>query len=128
MPTSICLVLALTTWLTAPVPSEKKTITAAEARAHLGESVTICGKVVSIQKATAARAGKTWQMHIDQTAPPIFTLIANASTFDNPFFSNADARFSGKDVCVEGQVKEHNGMVYIRLTEPRQIRIVKDKN
>ena len=47
---------------------------------------------------------------------------------DNPYFVSADSRFSGKDICAEGKLFEHSGLVYIRLTAPGQIRIVKNKN
>jgi hypothetical protein len=128
MPATFPLALALTTWLSAPFPLDKKTITAAEARAHIGQDVIACGKVVAVRKAVAAKVGATWQIYIDQVTPPLLALIASASTFDNPYFISADSRFSGKDVCAQGKVFDHNGLVYIRLTAPGQIRIVKDKN
>jgi hypothetical protein len=128
MPATIPLALALATWLSAPFPLEKQTITAAEARAHVGQDVRVCGKVVLVRKAVAAKVGATWQIYLDQVSPPLLALIANASTIDNPYFVSADSRFSGKDVCAEGKLFDHNGLVYIRLSAPGQIRIVKDKN
>ena len=128
MPGTIALALALTAWLATLVPLEKKTITAAEARAHIGEDVKVCGKVVSIRKAVAAKVGATWQIYIDQVTPPLLALIASASTVDNPYFVSADSRFSGKDICAEGKLFDHSGLVYIRLTAPGQIRIIKNKN
>lgn len=128
MTATITLALALTTWLSAPVSLDKDPITAAEARAHLGENVKVCGKVVAVRMSVAARAGKTWQIYIDQETPALLALIANASNIDNPYFASADSRFSGKDVCAEGKVLEHGGLVYIRLTSPGQIRVVKNKN
>lgn len=122
------LALALTTWLSAPFPLDKKTITAAEAQAHIGQDVSVCGKVVLVRKAVAAKVGATWQIYIDQVTPPLLALIANASPIDNPYFVSADSRFSGKDVCAQGKVLDHNGLVYIRLTTPGQIRVVKNKN
>lgn len=127
MPESIPLAVALAALLTTVAPAEKKTITAAEARTHMGQEVTICGRVVSVRKANAPRAGASWQIFMDQEAPPIFALIASANAVDNPFFLTADSRFSGKDVCADGKVMEHGGLAYIRLTQPRQIRVVKDK-
>jgi DNA/RNA endonuclease YhcR with UshA esterase domain len=127
MPESPALAVALAALLTTVVPAEKKTITAAEARTHLGEDVTVCGRVVSVRKANAPRAGASWQIYLDQDTPPVFALIASANLVDNPFFVTADSRFSGKDVCADGKVMEHSGLAYIRLTQPRQIRVVKDK-
>ena len=80
------LALALATWLSAPFPLEKQTITAAEARAHVGQDVRVCGKVVLVRKAVAAKVGATWQIYLDQVSPPLLALIANASTIDNPYF------------------------------------------
>ena len=128
MPATLPLALALTTWLSAPFPPDKQTITAAEARAHIGQDVRVCGKVVLVRRSVAAKVGATWQIYIDQVTPPLLALIANASTADNPYFVSADSRFSGKDVCAEGKLLDHNGLVYIRLSAPGQIRIVKDKN
>ena len=128
MPATFPLALALTTWLSTPIPPDKKTITAAEARAHIGQDVIACGKVVAVRKAFAPRAGATWQIYIDQVTPPLLALIANASPLDNAYFVSADSRFSGKDVCAQGKVFDHNGLVYIRLSAPGQIRIVKNKN
>lgn len=127
MTATVSIALALTTWLFAPGSLDKDPITAAEARAHLGENVRVCGKVVSVRMAVAPRAGKTWQIYLDQETPPLLALIANASNIDNPYFATADSRLSGKDVCAEGKVLEHSGLVYIRLTSPGQIRIVKNK-
>jgi hypothetical protein len=122
------LALALVTWLSAPPPLDKQTITAAEARGHIGRDVRVCGKVVAVRRAVAAKAGATWQIYIDQETPPLLALIANASPLDNPYFVSADSRFSGKEVCAEGKLFDHNDLVYIRLTAPGQIRIVKNKN
>lgn len=121
---SVPLLLALTAWLAWPAAAaEKKTVTAAEARDHIGQDVTVCGKVVQIQKGIS-RSGRSWLLHVDKPAPPIFTVIMNGSTIDNPFF-DADRRYPGKDVCVTGHVRERNGMVHMLLTAPTQIRIVK---
>jgi len=60
MPATLLLALALTTWLSAPFPLDKQTITAAEARAHIGQDVRVCGKVVLVRRAVAAKVGATW--------------------------------------------------------------------
>jgi hypothetical protein len=119
---------ALLTLLTSPVAAEKKTITPTEARAHIGEMVSVCGKVVLVRKAQVPRIGATWQIYIDQTDPPVLALLASASIIDNPYFSTSDKRFSGKDVCAEGKVLDSGGLTYIRIIEPRQIRVVKNKD
>lgn len=121
---SVSLMLAFTVWLTGPAAgAEKKTITAAEARDHVGQNVTVCGKVAQIQKGLS-RAGRNWLLHIDKPAPPIFTVIMNGNTFDNPF-SDADRRFAGKEVCVTGHVRDRDGAVHMLVSAPPQIRIVK---
>ena len=127
MTATVSIALALATSLSSPVSLDKDPITAADARAHLGENVKVCGKVVAVRMSVAARAGKTWQIYIDQETPPLLALICNASNIDNPYFASADSRFSGKDVCAEGKLLEHSGLVYIRLTAPGQIRIIKNK-
>lgn len=124
---SLLLGLALTASLAAPAaPSDKKVITAAEAKDHIGREVTVCGKVVAVQK-SGSRGRTSWLLHIDKTPPPVFTVIANAAAIDNPFF-DADKRYANKDVCVSGYVRDHDGLVHMLLTAPPQIKIVKAKD
>jgi DNA/RNA endonuclease YhcR with UshA esterase domain len=120
----VALVIALA-FAVAPSPaaSEKKTITAAEAKDHIGQDVTVCGKVVTVDK-FFSRTGRQYRLHIDQSAPPLFSVVVSGSSTDNPFIG-ADRRYADKDVCVTGHVQDYRGMVHMRLTAPSQIRIVK---
>lgn len=124
MALQIPLAVALVMGLTAP-SLEKKIITAAEARTHVGENVTVCGKVVRIQKGFS-RSGRDWHLQFDEATPPSFTAIVTGNRIDNPGFIDADKRYADKDVCVDGLIRERNGMVYA-MPSPSQIRIVKDK-
>jgi hypothetical protein len=127
MARSVPNVVALVVWLIAPAPPEKKTITPAEARTHIGHNATVCGKIVSVQKGFSP-SGRAWHLQFDLATPPIFTVIVGGNTIDNPAFIDADKRYANKDVCVEGLILERNGMVYTAPTTPGRIRIVKDKS
>lgn len=124
MTASVSLLFAFAVWLAGSAAlAEQKTVTAAEAKDHIGRDVTVCGKVVQIQKGIS-RAGRNWLLYFDKPAPPIFTVIVNGNTFDNPFF-DADRRYPNTDVCVTGHVRDRDGMVHMLVTAPSKIRIVK---
>jgi hypothetical protein len=121
-PVIVALIVAAS--VPAAAASDKKTITAAEARDNIGQDVTVCGKVVAVQKAFS-RSGGSWLLRIDEAAPPVFTVMMPGNTLDNPAFLDADRLFADKDICATGRVRDYNGMVHIQLTAPAQIKIVK---
>jgi hypothetical protein len=120
VPVVVALALAV---VSSAAASEKKTIAAAEAKDHIGQDVTVCGKVVLVDK-FFSRGGRQYRLHIDQSAPPLFSVVVSGSSADNPFIG-ADRRYADKDVCVTGHIQDYRGMVHMRLNAPNQIRIVK---
>lgn len=98
------------------------TITAEQAAAHVGEEVTVCGKVYG---------GK----YLDRSnGTPTFINIGAAYP-DSPFtvviFGSDRGRFSykpekdldGKMICVTGKVKEYKGKAEIIVSDEQQIKI-----
>jgi hypothetical protein len=65
----------------------QRTLTATEAKAHIGEQATVCGKVVSTRWAESSRGSPTF-LNFDQPYPDqVFTLVIwgnDRSKFDNP--------------------------------------------
>jgi len=110
--------------LALPAAAEDKSITAAEARNHVKQQVTVCGKVVAVEQ-RVSRNGRRWLLRIDQAAPPVFTILLGGETIGNPVFSDADRRYADKDICVTGLVRDYNGMIHMQPNAPGQIRIVK---
>ena len=79
-------VLALVLLAVAPALSQK-TLTASEAKDHIGEQATVCGKVVSTGDAENSR-GKPTFLNLDKPYPEqIFTVViwdSDRSKFGDP--------------------------------------------
>ena len=98
----------------------QKTLTATEAKAHIGELATV-GKVVSTRWAESSRGSPTF-LNFDQPYPnQIFTLVIwgnDRSKFDNP-----ETTYRGKRVCVTGKINAFKGVPEVVANEPAQIKV-----
>jgi hypothetical protein len=98
----------------------QKTLTATEAKAHIGEQATVCGKVVSTAWATSSRGSPTF-LNFDQPYPDqVFTLVIwgnNRSKFGDPEIS-----YRGKRICVTGKISVFKGVPELVATDPSQIK------
>ena len=112
--------LAFALLATSPVLAQK-TLTATEAKAHIGEQATVCGKVVSTRWAESSRGSPTF-LNFDQPYPnQIFTLVIwgnDRSKFDNP-----ETTYRGKRVCVTGKISAFKGVPEVAASEPAQIKV-----
>jgi DNA/RNA endonuclease YhcR with UshA esterase domain len=99
----------------------QKTLTATEAKAHIGEQATVCGKVVSTRWAESSRGSPTF-LNFDQPYPDqVFTLVIwgnDRSKFDNP-----ETTYRGKRVCVTGKVSAFKGVPEVIASDPSQIKV-----
>jgi hypothetical protein len=80
-------------------------ITAADAKNHNGETVTVCGKVVDtkIPKYGLAGHGKPVTFDLDQPEPnPLFYFVTFGSQSGGA--QEAVAAYQGKRVCVTGKI------------------------
>ena len=106
-----------------PVLTQKR-ITAAEAKDHIGEELTVCGKVASTRYAASTRGRPTF-LDIDKPHPDqLFTVVIwgnNRSKFGNPLLDYRDKR-----ICVTGRITEYRGQVEIEAKVPDQITIEKE--
>lgn len=94
-------------------------ITASEAKNHVGEKTTVCGKVVSSHFASGSKGQPTF-LNLDEPYPKeIFTILIWGS--DRPKFGKPEDTYRNKDVCVSGKITSHNGRPEIVATEPSQI-------
>lgn len=104
----------------APVLAQKS-LTAAEAKNHIGEQAIVCGKVVSTRYAENVR-GKPTFLNFDQPYPnQIFTVVIWGN--DRPKFGSPETGYRGKSVCVSGLVNEYRGLPEVVAQEPAQIKL-----
>jgi len=99
----------------------QRTLTATEAKAHIGEQATVCGKVVSTRWAESSRGSPTF-LNFDQPYPDqVFTLVIwgnDRSKFDNP-----ETTYRGKRVCVTGKISAFKGVPEVVANDPAQIKV-----
>ena len=119
------LALALTLLLATPYhlfTQEAKSITASEAKDHVGESATVCGKVVGTRYATS-RPGSPTFLNLDQAYPnPIFTIVIWGSDRSTKF-GNAEEAYKDTMLCVSGTISSSSGMPEIIARNPEQIKV-----
>jgi DNA/RNA endonuclease YhcR with UshA esterase domain len=99
----------------------QKTVTATEAKDHIGEQSTVCGKVVSTRFAESSRGSPTF-LNFDKRYPDqIFTLVIWGS--DRSKFGDPETAYRGKRVCVTGKISVFKGVPEVVANEPAQIKL-----
>jgi DNA/RNA endonuclease YhcR with UshA esterase domain len=94
-------------------------ITAAEAKDHVGEVRTVCGKVVSTHYASGSKGQPTF-LNLDEPYPKeVFTILIWGS--DRAKFGTPETKYKDASVCVTGKITSYRGKPEIIATEPRQI-------
>jgi hypothetical protein len=94
-------------------------ITAAEAKDHVGETRTVCGKVVSTHYATGSKGQPTF-LNLDEPYPKeVFTILIWGS--DRAKFGTPETKYKDARVCVTGKITSHREKPEIIATEPGQI-------
>lgn len=105
------------------VYAQAKHLTAEEAKNHIGENATVCGKVVSTHFADRSRGQPTF-LNLDEPYPKaIFTIVIWGS--DRPKFGDPEAKYKDKNVCVTGKITSYRGEPEIAAYSPSQIEIQK---
>jgi hypothetical protein len=109
-------VLLLVAFCTA---AQTNKITAAEAKDHVGEVRTVCGKVASAHYAVRSKGQPTF-LNLDEPYPKeIFTILiwgSNRAKFGTP-----ETKYGNAGVCVTGKITSYRGLAEIVATEPSQI-------
>ena len=99
----------------------QKTLTTTEAKDHIGEQATVCGKVVSTRYAESSRGSPTF-LNFDQPYPnQVFTLLIWGS--DRSKFGNPETSYRGKRICVTGKLTSFKGVPEVVASEPAQIKM-----
>ncbi|HEV2172121.1 MAG TPA: hypothetical protein VGR71_01065, partial [Nitrospira sp.] len=85
----------------------EKTLTATEAKNHIGEQATVCGKVVSTRYAESSRGSPTF-LNLDEPYPnQVFTILIWGS--DRSKFGDPETSYRGKRICVTGKISDYKG-------------------
>ena len=96
-------------------------LTAAAAKAHVGEQATICGNAVRVHQATRSRGEPTF-INLDKPYPnQIFMILIWGS--DRPKFGNPEQAYSGKTVCVTGTITVYREVPEIVAHDPAVVRV-----
>lgn len=95
-------------------------LTAREAKYHVGEEATVCGKVASTHYASGSRGQPTF-LRLDESYPhEIFMILIWGS--DRSKFGRPESTYQDKSVCVTGKIKTYRGTPEIVATEPGQMK------
>jgi len=107
--------------LWATLVSAQNSITAAEAKNHIGEKATVCGQVASTHYAATSRGNPTF-INLDKPYPDqIFTVLIWGS--DRPKFGDPEGMYRRKHICVTGKISDYKGVPEIIAYEPSQIKV-----
>ena len=99
----------------------QKSLTATEAKGHIGEQATVCGKVVSTRYAEGSRGSPTF-LNFDQPYPSqVFTVLIWGR--DRSKFSEPETSYRGKRICVTGKLSSFKGVPEVVASEPAQIKM-----
>jgi len=99
--------------------AQGRKLTAAEAKNHIGERATVCGKVVSVHFAGPSKGQPTF-MNLDEPYPrQIFTVVIWGS--DRGKFGDLESKFKDAHVCVTGQITSYRGEPEIVARDSGQI-------
>jgi hypothetical protein len=104
-----------------------KKITATEAKDHVGETLTVCGKAVDsrVPRYAIGDRGKPVQVDIDEPEPnPVFYFVTFSTDPHKPQL--VDALYKGKQVCVTGEISTSKVTPFIVIAEPSQIKVLPD--
>ena len=118
-------VMFVTLWLAAAsaAGAQAAHFTAKEAKNHVGEKATVCGKVVGIHFVSSGKGQPTF-VHFDQPYPDqIFTLVIWGS--DRPTFGRPEEIYRDRNLCVTGKITSYLGIPEIVANNPNQVQVQK---
>jgi hypothetical protein len=114
--TFACFLFFLFTFNTA---AQTNKITAVEAKDHVRETRTVCGKVASEHFASKSKGQPTF-LNLDEPYPKeVFTILIWGT--DRAKFGTPETRYKDASVCVTGKITGYRGKPEIIATEPSQI-------
>lgn len=98
---------------------QAKKLTTAEAKNHIGEQATVCGKVASGRYAATTR-GKPTFLDLDKPYPgQLFTVLIWGEK--RAKFGTPEETYHNKNVCVTGRIQSYRGEPEIVASDPAQL-------
>ena len=105
------------------VQSQVKKLTVAEAKDHIGEQATVCGKVASSRYAATTRGNPIF-LNLDKPYPnQVFTVLIWGENREK--FGTPEEKYRDKQVCVTGKITEYRGAPEIVVSDPQSIEVQK---
>jgi hypothetical protein len=99
------------------LPAMAETITAADAKNHIGEQATVCGKVVG-EKTQASSRGEPTFINLDTAYPnQVFTILVWGDDRKNV----GELPHAGSRVCASGVIKGYKGVPEIVVRSSGQL-------
>ena len=115
------LAVSVITLLLSLVALGQSTLSATEAKNHIGEKATVCGKVAGTYYGARSLDDPTF-INIDKPySTQIFKIVIWGK--ERSKFGNPDLDYQGKRICVTGEITEFKRIPQIVATDPSQIRI-----
>ncbi|HEX4601126.1 MAG TPA: DUF3761 domain-containing protein [Gemmatimonadales bacterium] len=108
---------------TAAGASQQASLTASEAKAHVGETATVCGIVASTRYAATSRGQPTF-LNLDQPYPTqVFTIVIWGSA-RGAFPTAPEVAYRDRRVCVTELIDTYRGGPEVVVSSPEAIRVV----
>jgi hypothetical protein len=100
-------------------PASTQTLTAEQAKDHIGETAKVCGQVVSPHYAYKTNGHPTF-LNFDRPYPhQVFTAVIWGT--DRPKFGQPEKQYRNKHICVTGRIRLYRDRPEIVLHSPKQI-------
>lgn len=115
--------LALCLFFVSALQAAPASLTATEAKKHVGEKATVCGLVADVHFASGSKGTPTF-VNFDKPFPnQIFTVLIWGD--DLPKFNENPIRWQGRKLCATGTISEFRDSPEIVAKSQDQIREVK---
>lgn len=98
-------------------------LSASEAKNHIGEPATVCGKIVTarISRYAIGERGRPITFYLDEPAPNrVFSFVSWSS--DPTKVEQTKADYTGKQVCVTGTITKVGTLPHMVVTEASHIK------
>jgi len=104
-----------------PAADGQRTISAKQAKSHIGENATVCGKVVSSRYVGRNQEDPIF-INLDKPySEQVFKVLIWGR--DLAKFRNPEQDYLRKRICVTGEITQFGGVPQIVATDPSQIGI-----
>ncbi len=102
-----------------------RTLTPKQARHHVGETATVCGRVASAHLAYRSRGQPTF-LNLGRPYPhQVFTAVIWG--LDRGKFGRPEEQYLHRRICVTGRIKAYRGQPEMVLKDPVQVGVKKDR-